>query len=143
MTLCFLFERKWLQENIETLMMFNTRRRWSLSPRLKLPLVKMLDSWFCGVNFFDLNLGVKLDSVEQLVKRNSVGSGHVSHRWTSALNDHFDHCFVVFAFVWVWICDFASSFLPPDGLVIRYSSMNVALPSRPTSQEQVARPSLN
>ena len=47
----------------------------------------------------------------------------------------------VFPNVWVWICDSANSFLPPHGLVIGHSSMNVTLPSlHPTNQEQVFHP---
>ena len=38
-----------------------------------------------GVNIFDLNFGVQIDSIKQPVSRNFVGSGHVSHRGTSAL----------------------------------------------------------
>ena len=34
-----------------------------------------------GVNIFDLDFGFQIDSVEQPVKSNSVGSGHVSHLW--------------------------------------------------------------
>ena len=49
-----------------------------------------------GVNICDLDLGVQVNSVEQPVKSNSVGSRHVSHCWTSSLNDHFDHNFVIF-----------------------------------------------
>ena len=41
MTLCFLFERRWLQENIEKFIMNNNRRRWSQSSLVKLPLVNM------------------------------------------------------------------------------------------------------
>ena len=46
MVLCFLFERKWLQENIETFMMLNRRRRWFHSSRVKWLLVNMSASWF-------------------------------------------------------------------------------------------------
>ena len=49
-----------------------------------------------GVNLFDLDFGLIIDSVKQPVKRDSLGSGHVSHRRTSALNDHLDHCFIFF-----------------------------------------------
>ena len=49
-----------------------------------------------GVNVFDLNLGVQIDSIEQPIKSNSVGSGNMSHCRTSPLEDHLDHCFVVF-----------------------------------------------
>ena len=49
-----------------------------------------------GVNIFDLDMWVQFDSVKQPIRRNSVGPGHVSHRRTYALDDHFDHCLVVF-----------------------------------------------
>ena len=49
-----------------------------------------------GVNIFDLDLGVQIDSVEQPIKGNSVGSGDMSHCQASFLYDHLDHCFVVF-----------------------------------------------
>ena len=49
-----------------------------------------------GVDVFDLDLGVQIDSVEQPVQSNSVVFGNMSHRRTSAFNDHFDHCFIVF-----------------------------------------------
>ena len=47
-----------------------------------------------GVDVSDLNHWIQIDS-KQPVKSNSVGSGHVSHRWTSAFDDRSDHCFVV------------------------------------------------
>ena len=49
-----------------------------------------------GVDVFDLNLRVKIDSIEQPIKSNSVGSGNVSHCRTSAFNNHFDDSFIVF-----------------------------------------------
>ena len=49
-----------------------------------------------GVNIFDFGLWVQVDSVKQPIKRDSLGSGHVSHSRASALNDHLDHCFIVF-----------------------------------------------
>ena len=51
---------------------------------------------FFGVNIFDLVSGVQIDYVTQPIKRDSLGSGHVSHRSTSAFNDHFDHSFIIF-----------------------------------------------
>ena len=48
-----------------------------------------------GVNTFDLDFGVQIDSVEQPIKRDCVGSGHLSHRRASAFNDHLDLCFIV------------------------------------------------
>ena len=50
-----------------------------------------------GVNIFDLDFGFQIDPVNQTIKSNSVGSGHVSrHRGTSSFNYHLDHAFVVF-----------------------------------------------
>ena len=39
-----------------------------------------------GVNIFDLNLGVQIDSIKQPIESNSVGPGNMSHRWTSAFS---------------------------------------------------------
>ena len=52
-----------------------------------------------SVDIFDLDLRIEVDPVKQPTKRNSVGSGYVSHCWTSALNDHLDHNFIVFKHV--------------------------------------------
>ena len=98
---CFLIgsERnllKWLQENTGQFMMFNKRRRWFQSSRVKFPLVNMSASWVFGVNIFDLDLGVQVDSVKHPSSRNSVGCRLVSHHRTSALNGHVDHSFVIF-----------------------------------------------
>ena len=49
-----------------------------------------------GVNIFDLNLGVQIDSIKQPIKSNSVGPGNMSHRWTSAFHYHLDNGFIVF-----------------------------------------------
>ena len=46
----------------------------------------MSASWFFGVNMFDFDLGFQIDPVEQAMKSNSVGSGHVSHDWTSSFD---------------------------------------------------------
>ena len=48
-----------------------------------------------GVNIFYLDLWFSIDSVEQPIKRNSVGSGHVSHCWTSSFDNHLDYCLIV------------------------------------------------
>ena len=49
-----------------------------------------------GVNVFDLDFWIQIDSTKQPIKSNSVGSGNMSHRRASSLYDHLDHCFVVF-----------------------------------------------
>ena len=48
-----------------------------------------------GVNVFDLDLWVQIDSIKQPIKSNSVGPGNMSHCRASSLYDHLDHCFVV------------------------------------------------
>ena len=48
-----------------------------------------------GVDVFDLDLGIQINSIKQPIKCNSVSPGHVSHCWTSAFDDHLDHCFIV------------------------------------------------
>ena len=49
-----------------------------------------------GVNVFDLDLGVQIYSIKQLIKSNSVGSGNMSHCKASSFYDHLDDCSVVF-----------------------------------------------
>ena len=49
-----------------------------------------------GVNVFDLDFWVQIDSIKQPIKSNSVGSGNMSHCRTSSLYNHLDHNFVVF-----------------------------------------------
>ena len=50
---------------------------------------------FC-VDVLDLDFWVQIDSIEQPIKSNSVGSGNMSHCRASSLDDHLDYCFVVF-----------------------------------------------
>ena len=40
-----------------------------------------------GVGVLDLD-GIQIDSIEQPIKSNSVGSGNVSHSGTPCFNDH-------------------------------------------------------
>ena len=49
-----------------------------------------------GVNVFDLDLGVQIESVKQPIKSNCVGYGNMSHGKVSSLYGHLDHCFVGF-----------------------------------------------
>ena len=43
-----------------------------------------------GVDVFDLDLGVQIDSIRQPIKSNSVGSGNMSHCRASSLYHHLD-----------------------------------------------------
>ena len=42
-----------------------------------------------GVDVFDLDFRVQVDSIEQPVKSNSMSSGNMSHCWTSAFSKSF------------------------------------------------------
>ena len=56
-------------------LMLNKHRRWFHSSRVKVQLVSMPASWFFGVNVFDLDFGVQIDSIKQPIKSKSVSSG--------------------------------------------------------------------
>ena len=62
----------------------------------EIPLDQHVCELVFGVNIFNLDLAVQIDSIEQPIKSNSVGSGNMSQCRTSSTYDHFDHCFVVF-----------------------------------------------
>ena len=49
-----------------------------------------------GVDVFDFDSWVQIDSIEQPMKSISVGSGNMSHCGTPFFKDHLDHCFIVF-----------------------------------------------
>ena len=68
-------------------------KSWENIP-FELPLG--LPIFFLGVNIFDLDSWVQVNSVKQPINFNSVSSWHVSHCWISAFNNHFDYCFVTF-----------------------------------------------
>ena len=48
-----------------------------------------------GVDVFDLDLGILIDSIKQPIKSNSVSPGNMSQCLASPFKDHHDHCFVV------------------------------------------------
>ena len=54
--------------------MSNKHKRWFHSSRVKFPFVSMSASWFLGVDVLDLDFGVQINSIEQQIKSNSVGS---------------------------------------------------------------------
>ena len=78
--------------------MLNKHKRWFHSSRVKFPFGQYVCELVFGVNVFDLDLWVQIDSIKQPIKSNSVGSGNMSHCRTSTLCNHLDHCFVVFTF---------------------------------------------
>ena len=47
------------------------------------------------VDVLDLDFWVQGNSIEQPIKRNSVGPGNMSHCGTPSFDDRLDHCFVV------------------------------------------------
>ena len=62
----------------------------------EIPLGQDVCELVFGVDVFDLDFGVQIDSIEQPIKSNSVGPGNVSHCGTPSLDNHLNHCFVVF-----------------------------------------------
>ena len=60
---------------------------------------------FFDVDVFDLDFGVQVNSIEQPIKRNSVGPGNMSPCRASSLYDHLDHCFVVFKHIQTKLLD--------------------------------------
>ena len=55
-----------------------------------------------------------MDSVNLPIKRNSMGSGHVSHCWTSSFDNHLDDSFVVFKNVQLRLADGTSTADRPE-----------------------------
>ena len=70
-----LMELKWL--------MSNKHKRWFHSPRVKFPLVSMSASWFLVSMYLIWFFWVQIDSIEQPIKSNSVGSGKHVSLWDS------------------------------------------------------------
>ena len=64
----------------QKLLILTKRRRLFHSSRVKLPFGQNNSMLVLGVNKYDLDFRVKINSVEQPIQRNSVGSGHVSHK---------------------------------------------------------------
>ena len=61
----------------------------------EIPLCQDVCKLVLGVDVFDLDLRVKIDSIEQPIKSNSISSGNISHCWTSAFHNHLNHSFIV------------------------------------------------
>ena len=61
----------------------------------EIPFCQYVCKLVFGVDILDLDFGVQIDSAKQPIKSNSVGSGCMSHCWTSAFDDHFNHDFVI------------------------------------------------
>ena len=61
----------------------------------EIPLCQNVSELVFGVDVFNLDFGIQINSIEQPIKSDSVGSGNVSHRRTSTFNDHLDHSFIV------------------------------------------------
>ena len=76
-------------------MMLNKRRRRFHSSRAKLPLVSMSTSWFLVSTDLIWILGSKL-ILSNPQSSATLCSGHVSHRWTSSIDGHFDDSLIVF-----------------------------------------------
>ena len=61
----------------------------------EIPFCQYVSELVLGVDVFDLDFGVKINSIKQPVKSNSMGSGNMSHCWTPAFGDHLDHSLIV------------------------------------------------
>ena len=61
----------------------------------EIPLWQDVCKLVFGVDVFDLDLWIKINSIEQPIKSNSMSSGNMSHCWTSAFHNHFDHSLIV------------------------------------------------
>ena len=80
----------------------NKIHHWSQAQQM-IPLImceisfgKDVSKLVFGVDVLKLDLWVQVNSIEQPIKSNFVGSGNMSHCGTPSFNDHLDHCFVVF-----------------------------------------------
>ena len=61
----------------------------------EIPLCQDVCQLVLSVDVFDLDLWIKINSTEQPIKSNSMSSRNMSHCWTSAFHNHFDHSFIV------------------------------------------------
>ena len=61
----------------------------------EIPFCQFVCKLVFGVDILDLNFGVQINSVKRPIKSNSVGSGYMSHCWTLAFDDHFNHGVVI------------------------------------------------
>ena len=52
-----------------------------------------------GVDVFDLNFRIKINSIRQSIKSNSMSSGNMSHCWTPAFHNQFDHSLIVLKYI--------------------------------------------
>ena len=61
----------------------------------EIPLCQDICKLVLGVDVFDLDLWVQKNSIEQLIKSNSMSSGNMSHCRTSTFHNHFNYSFIV------------------------------------------------
>ena len=55
----------------------------------------MFASWFLVSMYLIWTFGIQINSIEQPIRCNSVGSGNMPHCWTPAFHNHFDHSLIV------------------------------------------------
>ena len=65
----------------------------------EIPLCQDVCELVFGVDVFDLDLWVKINSIKQPIKSDSMSSGNMSHCWTSAFHNHFDHSLIVLKYI--------------------------------------------
>ena len=61
----------------------------------EIPLCQDVCELILGVNVFDLGFWVKINPIKQPIKSHSMSSGNMSHCWTPAFHNHFDHSLIV------------------------------------------------
>ena len=78
---CVLFDiASWLLMELKWLMP-NKHKKMIPFITCEISLCQYVCELVLGVNVFDLDLGVQIDSIKQPITSNSVGSGNMSHCW--------------------------------------------------------------
>ena len=62
----------------------------------EIALCEYVCEFVSGINVFEFDFGVQVDSVKKPIKRNFVGCGNMSHCRASAFDDHLDQRFIIF-----------------------------------------------
>ena len=84
---------RWLQENIEK---FKLSKKIVLFITCEISLGQYVSEFVFGVNIFDLDLGVQIDSVKQPIQEQLCRFLKRVSLLDSSLADHLDHSFVIF-----------------------------------------------
>ena len=61
----------------------------------EIPFCQNVSELVFGVDVFDLDLGIQINSIKQPMKSNSVSPGNMSHCRTSSFHNHLNYSFIV------------------------------------------------